>query len=69
MEQDIAPRRGYLSTKYPLYGFIFWSAIIMIMGRHDYGFYAVSFIMAYGASGLLYVRSQKNSRSKRELSS
>ncbi len=31
-----------------VYGFIFWSAVILIINRHDALFYSVSFVVCFG---------------------
>lgn len=46
----------------PAYGFILWSAIIMIVGRHDLPFYGVSFLVCLGLTILAMIILKKKQK-------
>lgn len=54
MDDASNKHRSYLSSKYPVYGFLIWSAQILFFDRHDYGFYGTTFAVSVLISILLF---------------
>lgn len=52
-------QQNYLSSKYPIYGFLIWSAQILIFDRHDYWFYGTTFAGSVLISILLFMKFRK----------